>query len=174
MQALSSDDIAIGQLASMRWDERGLDELISHLLERYHRPLHAELARLEQLAKKVRRVHGTQDPERLSRLAETVVALREELESHMQKEEQVLFPWIRSGGGTSAMLPILRKSYATGGWLSRPSSLLFPQMVAPSNTRASPRASPPRGGPGMEVRGRKFHLSRQSRGHLRKHSERPP
>lgn len=83
-----------------------MDELIAHLLEHHHRPLHDELARLEEMAKKVRRVHGTKDPERLCRLAETVVALREELEAHMRKEEEVLFPWLLSGRGPSARMPI--------------------------------------------------------------------
>jgi regulator of cell morphogenesis and NO signaling len=90
----------------LRWEERGMDELIDHLLEHYHKPLHEELALLEVMARRVRRVHGAKDPERLSRLAETVVALRDELEVHMRKEEEILFPWILSGRGTSAVLPI--------------------------------------------------------------------
>jgi regulator of cell morphogenesis and NO signaling len=101
-----SEEEARGESSPLRWDERGLDELVSHLLEHYHRHLYAELARLEELAKKVRRVHGAKDPERLSRLAETVVALRQELEVHLRKEEEVLFPWILSGRGPSAMMPI--------------------------------------------------------------------
>jgi regulator of cell morphogenesis and NO signaling len=88
------------------WRGRPLGQLIDHILERYHRPLDTELPRLEALAAKVLAAHGPKDPERFTALLQAFQGLRAELEPHMAKEEQVLFPWIRSGRGQSAGPPI--------------------------------------------------------------------
>ena len=89
-----------------RWDEAPLDDLIDHILVTYHRPLEEELPRLEQMARKVLRVHGERMPEVLPELVSTLIDLKEELLSHMMKEEQILFPMIRQGSGSSADGPI--------------------------------------------------------------------
>lgn len=107
---------------TMRWDERPLNELIGYILKRFHEPLPEELARVEAMARKVHRVHGSKDPERLGALMETVVALREELEPHLMKEERVLFPWILSGNGTTANAPVqvmMSEHESTGEQLAR-------------------------------------------------------
>jgi regulator of cell morphogenesis and NO signaling len=88
------------------WNGRPLNELIDHILAKHHRPLDTEFPRLEALARKVNSVHGPKDPERFKSILQTYVGLRSELEVHMQKEEQILFPWIRSGRGASAGPPI--------------------------------------------------------------------
>ena len=67
--------------------------------------LRNELQRLSQMAAKVLDVHGARHPE-LADLAATFRGLREELESHMMKEERVLFPLILSGRGALAAAPI--------------------------------------------------------------------
>jgi len=89
-----------------RWDERPLPELIDHILEKYHKPLKEELPRLEHMAGKVLKVHGEKDPERMQGIYDTVFALKGELEQHMVKEEEVLFPMIIAGQGQSAGAPI--------------------------------------------------------------------
>jgi regulator of cell morphogenesis and NO signaling len=58
------------------------------------------------MARKVLGVHGARDPERLSELVSVFAGLRGELEEHMAKEEQVLFPMIRQGQGKRADDPI--------------------------------------------------------------------
>jgi len=68
--------------------------LVDHLESTHHAYLHAELPRVEALAEKVAGVHGSRHPE-LAELRELCVALREDLEPHMIKEERVLFPMIR-------------------------------------------------------------------------------
>ena len=90
--ALAQDD-GTGVL----WAAQPLGALVQHLLERYHAPLREELARLQGLATKVLRVHGAKEPERLPRLHEVYTRLHEELVPHLEKEEQVLFPWVLSG-----------------------------------------------------------------------------
>lgn len=92
--------------ADVRWDEAPFEQLIGHIVERYHRPLDEELPRLEAMARKVARVHGSKDPERLESLLATVLQLRDELEPHMRKEENVLFPWILAGAVKGVENPI--------------------------------------------------------------------
>lgn len=79
------------------WDVAPIGDLIDHILVRYHRPLDDELPRLEELARKVASVHGTTHPEaKLGQVRDLVLQLVYDLVGHMQKEEQVLFPWIRA------------------------------------------------------------------------------
>lgn len=85
-----------------RWDEASLDALLDHILERYHRPLDEALPRLVAFAEAVERAHGDRDPARFARLRIAVSAVRDDLVAHLEKEEQVVFPWIRGGAGATA------------------------------------------------------------------------
>ncbi len=89
-----------------RWDKADLNDLIDHILTAYHRPLEEELPRLESMARKVLKVHGAREPEVLPELLSTFLGLKTELEQHMMKEEQILFPMIRRGQGSMAQGPI--------------------------------------------------------------------
>lgn len=82
--------------ASERWDTKPLSELIDFILSEYHQPLRTDLPALLEAAQRVERVHGKNAscPNGLSTL---LARLGAELEQHMTKEEQVLFPAIRSG-----------------------------------------------------------------------------
>lgn len=80
--------------ATTRWDEQPLDDLVSHIVDHFHGPLREELPRLESMARKVVRVHGDKDPERLGTLLESFLNLKEELDEHMREEEEKLFPAI--------------------------------------------------------------------------------
>jgi len=79
--------------------------LIDHILTRYHETHRTELDWLIPLAQKVETVHGDHEEAPLG-LTEVLVALRDELESHMTKEEQVLFPMMRQGGHPMLQHPI--------------------------------------------------------------------
>lgn len=79
--------------------------LITHILARYHAAHREELEWLIPLAQKVERVHGNH-PSAPIGLSETLAQLRDELESHMVKEEQVLFPMMRHGGSRMIAHPI--------------------------------------------------------------------
>ena len=89
-----------------RWDQAPLSDLIEHIIAAYHRPLREELPRLESMAAKVVQVHSDKDPERLPQLLAVFRGLKAELEDHMMKEEQILFPMIRQGQGMFADGPI--------------------------------------------------------------------
>ena len=102
------------------WLEAPLGALIEHIRTQYHRPLDEELPRLEAMARKVHAVHGAKDPERLAAVVEVTAALRTDLEQHMQKEEQILFPLILQGGGAAAGGPVAvmeEEHEAAGGML---------------------------------------------------------
>ena len=128
MQGLDVDAIVteIGQELApqetmVRWDLRPIGDLIDHILNKYHAGLYEELPRLEAMARKVERVHGGKDPERLQRLLQVVLELKAELDSHMVKEEQILFPMIRADRGTGADAPIavMMHEHDTAGNLLR-------------------------------------------------------
>ena len=89
-----------------RWDEAPLSDLIDHILAEFHRPLSEELRRLGAMVEKVHRVHGDKDPERFSELRSVYTELAHELEQHMAKEEQILFPMIRDGRGAMTGSPV--------------------------------------------------------------------
>lgn len=76
------------------WADLGPTALIEHLETTHHAYLHDELPRLEALAAKVADVHGERHPE-LVEVRRLVAEVRAELEPHLRKEEQVLFPMIR-------------------------------------------------------------------------------
>jgi regulator of cell morphogenesis and NO signaling len=79
-----------------RWDIEPVADLIQHILDKFHKPLPDDINHIEMLAKKVERVHGHKT-ETLGRIRMLVVAMKEELLQHMNKEEQILFPAILSG-----------------------------------------------------------------------------
>jgi len=77
------------------WSNATISELIDHILSAHHAYLRRELPRLSEMAEKVVRAHGQRCPWVLD--CQNVLAdLRSELESHMMKEEQMLFPMIRA------------------------------------------------------------------------------
>ena len=92
--------VVIAELNSMdpgpvpNWVPMSPALLVDHIETTHHAYLHAEIPRLEALADKVAGVHASRHPE-LVELHQLCVALRQDLEPHMAKEEQMLFPMIR-------------------------------------------------------------------------------
>jgi regulator of cell morphogenesis and NO signaling len=83
-----------------------MDELIDHILLRYHQPLRHDLPALIAAAARVERVHRDKPscPHGLSALLSQVHA---ELLEHMVKEEKVLFPAILAGRvGSRVQMPV--------------------------------------------------------------------
>lgn len=101
-----AQELASADVQEYRWDTAPLSVLIDHILETYHRPLAEELPRLERMATKVLEVHCDKDPQRLSELVAVYDAVKAELQSHMAKEEKILFPMILAGRGAAAGGPI--------------------------------------------------------------------
>lgn len=80
-------------------------ELTRHIETRYHARHREQLPQLAEMAEKVEAVHfGDADvPEGLSAILRRLIG---ELEAHMKKEELILFPAIRKGGGPGIENPI--------------------------------------------------------------------
>lgn len=87
------------------WRRSAPAQLISHILTRYHQRHREQLPELIRLARRVEQVHDQQAlcP---NGLADHLGDLQQELESHMLKEEQILFPMLRRGDRTLARGPI--------------------------------------------------------------------
>lgn len=94
--------------------------LIDHILTRYHDTHRTEMDWLIPLAHKVETVHGDHEEAPLG-LTEALLVLRDELDSHMAKEEQVLFPMMRQGGHPAIQHPIavMRHEHDTAAGLLR-------------------------------------------------------
>jgi len=85
--AASAEGLDIGRMT--------LTELCNHIESTHHAYLHAELPRVGGMARRVAAVHGSNHAWTVE-LASVFSEFAAELESHMFKEEHVLFPWIRS------------------------------------------------------------------------------
>lgn len=75
------------------WHNARPDSLIPHILERYHEKHRQQLPELIRLATRVELVHR-EHPDCPKGLAAHLGGIFQELESHMMKEEQVLFPML--------------------------------------------------------------------------------
>ena len=80
--------------SSENWIDASLTELCDHIEQTHHAYLKEELPRLTELVANVVEANGKNHPE-LATIQEVFASLRAELEPHMFKEEQVLFPTIR-------------------------------------------------------------------------------
>jgi regulator of cell morphogenesis and NO signaling len=88
-----------------RWVEVSDKELIEHILSRYHDAHRDQLPELIRLARRVEQVHGDR-PECPVTLWSHLEQLLTDLENHMRKEEEILFPMISRGMGPMASGPI--------------------------------------------------------------------
>ncbi|HZR92995.1 MAG TPA: iron-sulfur cluster repair di-iron protein [Gaiellaceae bacterium] len=77
------------------WTRSPLGILCDHIVTAHHGSLRSELPRLSTLLEKVERAHADRKPE-LHETRAVFERLRDELEEHMAKEEQVFFPACRS------------------------------------------------------------------------------
>jgi len=98
--------IEANETLGQQWNMRPMPELIDHILTRYHEPLRQDLPPLIDAAATVEQVHS--DHASCPRgLADHLARLHAEIGTHLAKEEQVLFPAIRSGRrGQHVQMPI--------------------------------------------------------------------
>lgn len=91
--------------APEQWEAQPAHALIEHILLEFHQKHREELPRLSFMAKKVEGVHADKEtcPKGLHAHLER---MSRELEEHMLKEEQVLFPAILGGAGSMVAIPI--------------------------------------------------------------------
>jgi regulator of cell morphogenesis and NO signaling len=86
------------------------EELIEHILTRFHETHRAELPELVRLAARVEERHAGNAAVPRG-LHAALLELTDALEDHMQKEEQILFPLMRAGGHPMIAAPIGRMRF---------------------------------------------------------------
>lgn len=87
------------------WADKGSIELIEHILSRYHDLHRRQLPELIRLSGRVELVHGGHACCPVSLTAQ-LEQMQAELEAHMLKEEQVLFPMISRNMMANATAPV--------------------------------------------------------------------
>jgi regulator of cell morphogenesis and NO signaling len=76
------------------WSQATLTELADAIEATHHAYLKEELPRLDFITEKVARAHGVNHPE-MVQVRQIFIDFKAELDSHMFKEEQILFPLCR-------------------------------------------------------------------------------
>ncbi|HAT4363456.1 TPA: iron-sulfur cluster repair di-iron protein [Clostridium perfringens] len=74
------------------WREKSSEELINHIVETHHGETFRLLKEIDPLMLKVFRVHFSHGPELLMKVHRLFGKLKCELEEHLLKEENILFP----------------------------------------------------------------------------------
>lgn len=123
------------------WKKAGLKELIAHIIERYHVRHREQLPELIHLAEKVERVHARHCDVPVG-LAAHLTEMLQELETHMQKEECILFPMIMRGQGAMAAAPIsvMESEHVLHGEALEKMVILAHQLHLPTDACGSWRA----------------------------------
>lgn len=77
------------------WSTVSLTELVDHIEQTHHVFMKEQLSRLAGLLDKTIQAHGDRHGEILEQLRQSYVSLKTDIEMHLMKEEQILFPLIR-------------------------------------------------------------------------------
>jgi len=94
------------------WTKAPVNDLINHILEKHHVYLKTNLPLIEAKIAKVMQAHG----EKVPAIAGVFGAMKEELDSHMMKEEMILFPMIRSTGrGSMGPIRVMLAEHDSAG-----------------------------------------------------------
>lgn len=75
------------------WTSAPLGDLTRHIREMHHRYVREAIGRIKTLLEKVKAKHGENHPE-IAEVQRLFTEVGQEMIMHMQKEEQVLFPYI--------------------------------------------------------------------------------
>lgn len=93
-----SDELTLAleapEMPSQNTDKWAPDFLAEYIVQTHHRYLRENLPLLLQYTAKIAEVHGERHPE-LKIVAKQVVLLAQDLLEHLDKEEQILFPYIK-------------------------------------------------------------------------------
>ena len=90
------------------WTSAPLGDLTRHIREKHHRYVREAIGRIKTLLEKVKAKHGENHPE-IAEVQGLFTEVGQEMIMHMQKEEQILFPYIdaveRSTTGNGSLEP---------------------------------------------------------------------
>lgn len=88
------DALSTENNSDQNYNEWALDFLADYIINQHHGFVRSKLPEIKAYAQKVAKVHGRTYPE-LNTMLEVFSELHDELLSHMDKEEEVLFPYIK-------------------------------------------------------------------------------
>lgn len=94
-QELKQTDKMVSTARPLPYNEWNLDFLADYIVNTHHAYIRKTLPDLCAYAEKVMHVHSGRHPE-LKKINELIEATANELSSHMAKEEQILFPYIKN------------------------------------------------------------------------------
>lgn len=89
------------------WEKRPPGELADHIEAHYHQNLRRDMPALIAAARRVEKVHAGK-PKVPAGLADLLGDFWDEMQQHMMKEEQVLFPMLRQGARGEAVFGPVR------------------------------------------------------------------
>jgi len=75
------------------WTSSSLSKLTKHIREKHHKYVRESIPRIQTKLEKVMTKHGANHPE-IADIQESFAEIGREMIMHMQKEEQILFPYI--------------------------------------------------------------------------------
>ncbi|MDP2715444.1 iron-sulfur cluster repair protein YtfE [Rheinheimera sp.] len=96
------------------WRTVPVKQLIEHILTRFHQRHRQQLPELCRLARRVEHVHAL-DPQCPAGLADHLSDMYQELESHMMKEEQILFPMLAGGIYPAGPISVMEEEHLQHG-----------------------------------------------------------
>lgn len=102
------------QIGAKDWRSAKPAELVQHILQRFHAKHREQLPELMRLARRVETVHADH-PECPIGLAEHLSHMLQELESHMLKEEQILFPMLCNGFYPAGPIHVMQHEHLQHG-----------------------------------------------------------
>ncbi|WP_138430971.1 iron-sulfur cluster repair di-iron protein [Fodinibius saliphilus] len=93
---LSKELLSLGSVnsANHNYNDWSPALLVDYIIERHHEFVRAKTSEIEIYAHKVARVHGERHEE-VIQIRDTFLTLKEEMLSHLMKEEEILFPYIK-------------------------------------------------------------------------------
>jgi len=90
------------------WNSAPLSDLTRHIRQKHHQYVRAAIPRIQTLLNRVKAEHGPAHPE-ITTIQELFAHVGQEMIMHMQKEEQILFPYIeameRAASGNGLLEP---------------------------------------------------------------------
>jgi len=110
------------RIVTVDWRKESLTALVDHINATHHIFVKNEFPRIQALATKVATKHGPNHPE-LGQIKDVFDNLADELSSHLNKEEQILFPYviaIEQSRTTGAPLP-----HSCFGTVQNPIRMMF-------------------------------------------------
>jgi regulator of cell morphogenesis and NO signaling len=95
VRELEKEESAVPDQAERNWASASLTDLCDHIEQTHHAYLKEELPRLAFLTSKIAARHGENRPA-LVQVQRVFAELKAEMDSHMMKEERILFPLCRA------------------------------------------------------------------------------